>query len=186
MKNALFVILFTAVTFCSNAQDSTITLSKFEETATTAGIVRKFTEKPIGTIKGLNVTVLRMTNFSNGDTSSVIRISSNYPETQPIIGSNVLYFLKEDAASVIKLLEYYSSQIVNNQPPADAYFSFTTSNDIQVLCKHEERYFSDSFLSIRKVYKHLRTPVGGSGISFNNKKDIDKLISLLKEALTEV
>lgn len=186
MKSILFLIVFTAFAFFSNAQDSTVVLSKFEKMATAPGYLYRFNEKMIGTVHSQNIAVIKIKSINTADSSSVIRISPSSWDNTPVIGRSVFYIGKEDIGGVVKTLEYYAGQIKNNEPFTSPYLSYITSNDIQILCKSENHLFSTSYLSFTKVYQYLRTPVLFSSVYFNNKKEIDRLIDLLKTAATDI
>lgn len=141
---------------------------------------------PIGTVKSQDVSVIKIKSFNVSDSSAVIRIASNVWSNTPIIGNSVLYLEKQDISAVIKMLEYYLNKIINNEAVERNYFSYITTNDVQILCKYEERTWANSYLTINKVYQNLRTPVQNSSVYFTNKRDIDKLIVLLKEAAKEI
>ncbi|MCW3115694.1 MAG: hypothetical protein JWR18_4090 [Segetibacter sp.] len=183
MKKPLFIIFLISLAFLSNAQDSTIALSKFEKIATTAGNFYRIEERILGSVKTHTVTVVKIRNVISNESLSVVRLSPERANaySTPIVSNSNFYIEKEDIQPLLKSLEYYNDLLKKQDVLSGAYFSYITSTDVRFLCKYEEGVFSNSYLSVSKLYQSLRTPVQFSTIRFS-KKDIERLIDLLKLA----
>lgn len=164
MKKFILFVLFASLPFLKCiSQDSTLSLSKFEEFYGKTGIMTRTDQGKIGEILDLNVYLSRVTDLSTGDTLKAVNIVQNSSIFLSSINFGLLYIDFDEIPGVIKALEYYIQQIQQGKPKHNPYYEFVTSNDVLVGCSYNDAgLYSGWNVALSKRYKYFRATVPSS------------------------
>ena len=184
MKYIFTLLACFLVSLHSFSQDSTITLSKFEQFTSQPNKILKTEFKnirPYGSFGWSNVYLFKTTDLISDTSTYAIRIDDFASNQIPsFIDPASFYIDDSDLDSVINVLDYFITQSEKTQPPANLQYTYITSSDIELNCYFIQPYNSWRF-SIGKIYKNLRTPVPNTAIGFNMRR-IKEFVALLKLA----
>jgi len=182
MKYLIVLFLISFLAHNTKGQDSTIAYSKFEIFTSQAGKLLKTELKEAGNFGPRPVTVFKTTDIMSGISAYAVRLGYMNAVDMPIlIYPKALYLDFDELDSVINVLTYFLTETEKPKPTNNLQLSYTTANDIVFFCSYDKIYNSWGF-DIGKVYKHLRTYIPGTSITYHNKKRITRLIEELKTA----
>lgn len=179
MKSTLLLVFLSVIFTKSKAQDSSIVLGRYEQFCTAQGKLIKTKVIGIGDTRSATVEVLKTTDVRQGDSISVVRISPFFLGVKPLIANNNIYIEKDELATVIALLQYYSNEL-KNENARQFIYSYITTNDVRIGVNYKEELFSTSWLSFSKLYQHFRTPV--QEVLWFGRKDVAILLNLFQVA----
>ncbi len=184
MKIILLISINSIFTLSCIAQDSTISLSRFERFSSQSLKILKIETQEIGSVGSVGqcvVTKLKTTDAATGINVSAVRIYQSFFNNVPeIVNPTILYIDIEDLDSVINALSYFIKEQNIQKPSGHLEYSYLTSTDVKVSCYYSN-YSGNWRFELSKVYQKLRSPVSGSAITFN-KKRITELVELLRQA----
>lgn len=178
MRILLITILFPILSY---SQDSSRLLSKYEKFSSETGVMYKTETKDVTKIKDITISIVRTTNLENNQSVMALQIFQKNMMMFTPISLGILYIDLDEIEGVSKALNFYKEQIQKGKPQYQPYFSYLTSNDIQVNCSYFEGSFGGWSVVLSQRYHYLKTTISGSVITIKNK-DIDDLADAILRA----
>ena len=172
----MFFILFSA---SSSAQDSTISLSKFQVFSTQSGKLFKTFQQSIGYLNTMTVDLLETRDLQSGETRKAIRLSSDQAVETRFTERNALYIDMEDLPALIMALDTFAKEISSGHNDERQKYHFITSNDIRFSLSYQDGLFSAWHFEINQQYRYLQNTRPGYGF-YLGKRNLEDLLSILK------
>ena|SRR5689334_9999392 len=182
MKLCISCFLFILIAISGKSQDSTTTLSRFEDFISKPGKVIKPEMMIAGQYGPYKVLKYIATDITTGMCMYAVRVDNNYSFDFPIelIDPKAVYIDSVDLDTFIATAESFLRTSDSAQLPFNTKFSYLTSTDVQLSCYFTKLTDNWSF-EIDKVYQKLRTHISGTSLVLN-KKRMQQLVNLLRQA----
>jgi hypothetical protein len=182
MRKVITILCISFFSIICRAQDSTISLSKFEKFSSQTGVMLKNETKYIGKIRDIKVYKVRTTDLETNQSLSAVKIDQRKSALMTIVSTGLLYIDIDELDGVSKSLQFYLKEIKNSKPKYEPFYLYTTSNDVQVHCYYEDvPNFSGWFVGLSKQYHYSKETIPNTRISLKNK-DIDDFVELITSA----
>jgi hypothetical protein len=183
MKYIFTLFLFSSITANIYSQDSTITLSQFEQFTSQPNRIIKKEIRTIGAFGWRNINVFKATDMTTD--SSIYSIRMNYFNNDGLynsIRSYNTYIDFEELDTIIDVLSKFLSVAKDVKPAQATQYVYITANDIEFAAYYDVSNESWQY-TMSKLYKYLRTHVPETMEQFNSKR-FGTFVKLLKEAST--
>jgi hypothetical protein len=178
------LILSSLLSNVSFSQDSTITLSHFEQFSSQNGRLLKTESKLIGEIGGLMISTIKSIDANTGQQAAAIMIGTDNDFLPSLVHTRLLYIDSSEVDSVIQALSYFIAEEGKQKPGSNVRYSYITATDVEIASFYSST-FGNWRLRIGKLYQKLRTPVTGGNIVLNKRRVTD-LVEILKQAKSTI
>ena len=164
------ILLCIATSTTTAAQDSTITLSKFEEFSTAKGRLLKIELVSIGGMGTLNSEYLSATDLNTRETRTAVRFRYGWRPTSGLIEKDWVYIDREDLPVLLTALDTIKKELAVASLPTQQSFSIVTSNDIRISLRYDEGILSSGWaIYISQLFKHLRSEIPWKTFRINTR-----------------
>lgn len=181
MRIILLLIAMTSI--FANAQDSTLSKSKYEKFTSRTGVMLKMETIPAGEAKDYRIDIFKSTDIQTGETLKAIFMKQE--KNMFLVGKYTTHLLIidwEEAGDFLKALKF-QKELLETKPQNDVTYSYSTKNGVVAVASfNKSGMFEGWNIAFSRVYEYSRLTIDGSTVTLKNK-DLAVIIRLFEEAL---